>query len=217
MDQKERIIAQAMQMFISEGIKSVRMDDIAQQLGVSKRTLYELFGDKESLLYLSMEHFFECKRLERVHMSAGSKNVLEAIFMVLGCVLDDSELIHRLLGNLRKFYPGVHERLLREGSVKSRRDMQEMLEQGIRDGLFVATINIDLAISVLYYTASAVTDRKDMLLPDGISEREAFGQIVSTFFRGISTPEGLCLIDDYCKRYGSVCSEKKPGSATGKR
>ena len=51
MDQKERIIEQAMHMFVSQGIKSVRMDDIAQQLGVSKRTLYELFGDKEGLLY----------------------------------------------------------------------------------------------------------------------------------------------------------------------
>ena len=54
MDQKERIIEQAMHMFVSQGIKSVRMDDIAQQLGVSKRTLYELFGDKEGLLYLAM-------------------------------------------------------------------------------------------------------------------------------------------------------------------
>lgn len=45
--QKGRIIDQAMQMFVSQGIKSVRMDDIAQQLGVSKRTLYEMFGDKE--------------------------------------------------------------------------------------------------------------------------------------------------------------------------
>lgn len=48
--QKERIIDQAMHMFVSQGIKSVRMDDIAQQLGVSKRTLYEMFGDKEGLL-----------------------------------------------------------------------------------------------------------------------------------------------------------------------
>ena len=54
MDQKERIIEQAMHMFVSQGIKSVRMDDIAQQLGVSKRTLYELFGDKEGLLYLAI-------------------------------------------------------------------------------------------------------------------------------------------------------------------
>ncbi|WP_303669866.1 TetR/AcrR family transcriptional regulator, partial [uncultured Alistipes sp.] len=43
---KERIIDQAMQMFVAQGIKAVRMDDIARQLGVSKRTLYEEFGDK---------------------------------------------------------------------------------------------------------------------------------------------------------------------------
>lgn len=57
--QKGRIIDQAMQMFVSQGIKSVRMDDIAQQLGVSKRTLYEMFGDKEGLLYLAMERYSE--------------------------------------------------------------------------------------------------------------------------------------------------------------
>ena len=203
MTQKERIVAQAMQMFVSQGIKSVRMDDIAQQLGVSKRTLYELFGDKESLLYLAMEHFFECKRLERMQASSGAANVLEAMFRVLGCIMDDAEVIHRLLGNLRKFYPGVYERLLHEGSVKSRRDLRDMLEQGIADGLFVETINVDLAISVLYYTSSAITDRKDLLLPEGMSEREAFVQIVSNFFRGISTPEGARLVNEYRNRLDS--------------
>ena len=83
-----------------------------------------------------------------------------------------------------------------------------MLERGISDGLFVATINIDLAISVLYYTASAITDRKDLLLPAGMSEREAFVQIVSNFFRGISTPEGARLVDDYRKRYDPAGSRR---------
>ena len=75
------------------------------------------------------------------------------------------------------------------------------------------TINIDLAITVLYYTVSAVTDRKDMYLrsavtdrkdmylPEGMSERQAFVQIVSTFFRGISTAEGMRLIDECLERY----------------
>ena len=62
MTQKERIIAQAMQMFVSQGIKSVRMDEIAQQLGVSRRTRYEFFGGRASPPYLAMEYCFECKR-----------------------------------------------------------------------------------------------------------------------------------------------------------
>lgn len=48
---KEKIVAQAMQIFLKQGIKAVRMDDIAQMMGISKRTLYELFGDKETLLF----------------------------------------------------------------------------------------------------------------------------------------------------------------------
>ena len=181
MDQKERIIEQAMHMFVSQGIKSVRMDDIAQQLGVSKRTLYELFGDKEGLLYLAMDRYFEKKRIERAAVCAHARNVLEAMFMVLGGVMDNAEVIQRLLNNLRKFYPAVHDKMTREGTAKSRRDLQEMLEKGIADGLFVDTINLDLAA--------------------GMTEREAFVQIISNFFRGISTTKGLLLVDDYLKRY----------------
>ena len=81
--QKERIIDQAMQMFATQGIKSVRMDDIAQHLGVSKRTLYELFGDKEGLLYLAMERYFQRDRQRWTELTANARNVLEAMFMVL--------------------------------------------------------------------------------------------------------------------------------------
>ena len=189
--QKERIIDQAMQMFVSQGIKSVRMDDIAQQLGVSKRTLYEMFGDKEGLLYLAMERYSERNRQRWNELTADARNVLEAMFMVLGEVMD----------NLRKFYPAVHDKLMREGMVKNRTSLRSMLEQGIEAGLFVNNFNIDLSISVLYYTASAIVTRRELMLPDGMSEREAFVQIISNFFRGISTAKGLQLIDDNLKRY----------------
>ena len=153
------------------------------------------------MLYLAMERFFECKRIERAAACAGARNVLEAMFMVLGCVADESETIQRLLGNLRKFYPAVHARLMREGTAQSRLDLLRMLETGIADGLFTGSFNLDLAIAVLYYTASAITKRKDIPLPEGMTEREAFVQIISNFFRGISTAKGLELIDDYLKRY----------------
>lgn len=209
MDQKERIIEQAMQMFVIQGIKSVRMDDIAQQLGVSKRTLYELFGDKEGLLYLAMDRYFEKTRLERSASCADARNVLEAMFMVLGGVMDNAEVIQRLMNNLRKFYPAVYQKMASEGAAKSRRDLKEMLELGIADGLFVETFNLELAISLLYYTASAITVRKDLMLPEGMPEREAFVQIVSNFFRGISTAKGLQLVDDYVKRYEPAKTENK--------
>ena len=47
MTQRELIVEQAAKMFVNQGVKAVRMDDIAHELSISKRTLYELFGDKE--------------------------------------------------------------------------------------------------------------------------------------------------------------------------
>lgn len=201
MTQKERIIEQAMQMFVAQGIKSVRMDDIAQQLGVSKRTLYEQFGDKEGLLYLAMVCYFEHNRRRWASLSAGARNVLEQMFIVLSDVMDHSDVTGRMMDNLKKFYPGVYAKLMREGTQKNREELRSMLEQGIAEGLFVDNFHIDLAITVLYYTASALVSRKDLILPEGISENEAFVQIISNFFRGISTARGLELIDDYLRRY----------------
>lgn len=201
MTQKERIIEQTMRMFVTQGIKSVRMDDIAQQLGISKRTLYELFDDKENLLYLAMLCYFEQNRRRWNTLGSDAPNVLVRLFMVLSDVMEQSETTTRIMENLRKFYPSVYAKLMGEGSEKNRQDLRRMLEQGIADGFFIGHIDIELAITVLYYTASAITLRKDMLLPEGISERSAFVQIVSTFFRGISTAEGLKIIDDFLKRY----------------
>lgn len=201
MTQRERIIEQAMRMFVTQGIKSVRMDDIAQQLGVSKRTLYELFGDKEGLLYLAMTCYFEQNRERWTALCSDARNVLESMFMVLGSVMDHADTTGRLMDNLRKFYPAVHDKLTREGTEKNRLEFRRMLTQGIAEGLFIDRINIDLGINVLYYTASALVTRKDLVLPEGISEREAFVQIISNFFRGISTAKGLQLVDDYLERY----------------
>ena len=191
MTPKDCIVERTMRMFVSHGIRAVRMDDVAQQLGVSKRSLYELFGDKEGLLYQAMVRYFDDSRRRWAELSAGAGNVLEQLFMVLGDVMD----------RLKRLYPAVHDKLMREGSVRNREELRAMLRQGIADGLFIGSIDIDLAISVLYYTASALVSRRDLLLPEGISERKAFVQIVSTFFRGISTAEGLRLVDAYRARY----------------
>ena len=55
---KDRIVAESTNLFVRNGVKSVRMDDIASRLGVSKRTIYELFGDRESLIVECVRHFY---------------------------------------------------------------------------------------------------------------------------------------------------------------
>ena len=145
--QKERIIDQAMHMFVSQGIKSVRMDDIAQQLGVSKRTLYEMFGDKEGLLYLAMERYSERNRQRWNELTADAHDVLEAMFMVLGEVMDNAEVSRRMMDNLKKFYPAVHDKLMREGMVKNRTSLraQDFSGSGLAKPLTVTEYGVTFA------------------------------------------------------------------------
>lgn len=129
-----------------------------------------------------MERYSERNRQRWNELTADARNVLEAMFMVLGEVMDNAEVSRRMMDNLRKFYPAVHDKLMREGMVKNRTSLRSMLEQGVGDGLFVNNFNIDLSISVLYYTASAIVTRRELMLPDGMSEREAFRADHQQFF-----------------------------------
>lgn len=197
MIQKDRIVYESMKLFVEQGIKSVRMDDIAAKLGVSKRTLYELFGDKEGLLWLAMNCYFDKRAERQAELAAGADNMLEAIFIILNDVMNESETVSRLMANLRKFYPAIFSRLFRERDERNRKGLHEYLEKGVADGFFIKGINIELAMSLLYHTAAALIFLRELTPPRGMTEREAFLQIMATFFRGIATPRGVAMIDEY--------------------
>ena len=86
-----------------------------------------------------MERYFQRDRQRWTELTANARNVLEAMFMVLAQVMDKAEVSSRMMDNLKKFYPAVHDKLTREGMEKNRRSLRGMLDQGIVDGLFVET------------------------------------------------------------------------------
>jgi AcrR family transcriptional regulator len=205
MSAKERILREAADMFLEEGIKSVRMDDIAMRLGVSKRTLYEMFTDKSDLLEQSLGSYFERKRDEMEARTAGAANVIEEIFLILDAMKSD-ERRGVLIGNLKKFYPEIHRRIEEEAHRFSDREFNRLLDRGIQQGLLMPDLNKDLAMVTLTYTMMALFDQKHRLLKhDGISLQMAFEYVVVNFFRGLATHKGIEVIDEIVDNY-----RKKP-------
>lgn len=209
--QREHIIDNAMQMFVRQGIKAVRMDDIAQELGVSKRTLYEMFGDKEELLYLCLKRHMTIVNEAVAEKARTAGNLLESILIGFFEITQYSETNTRIAGNLRKFYPEVHERLHRELGTSGTERFKNAIKRGVEEGLLDAKANIDLAITMLYYMAAGIVARKDVIMPEGLSVREAFLSVVILFFRGISTSEGLNIIDEFTSsdRYQSYIEARE--------
>ena len=197
MMQREHIIAKASEMFVLHGIKSVRMDDIAQTLGVSKRTLYEMFGDKEELLYLCMSNFLEKQRVNVNELAKSAASILESILHGFLNMMQYSDVNNRIMNNLQKFYPSVFQRIHKECGEAGRTNFRDAIRKCVDEGYLVGRFDMDLAITVLYYTAMGVVARRDFPYPEGVSPQKAFRHIVICFFRGVATAKGLEVVDKF--------------------
>ena len=188
-------------MFLEEGIKSVRMDDIAMRLGVSKRTLYEMFSDKSDLLERSLGYYFERKRDEMEARTKNAANVFEEIFLILDAMKSD-ERRGVLIGNLKKFYPEIHRRIEEDAHKFSDREFDRLLDRGIQQGLLLPDMNKELAMVTLTYTMTALFDRKYRLKRhDGVSLQMTFEYVIVNFFRGLATHQGIEIIDNVVDIY----------------
>ena len=198
MVQRETIIEQAAKMFAEQGIKSIRMDDIARSLGVSKRTLYEMVEDKEELLYLSIR-YMQSRRMAKVEQKLRENTEsLAQLFDSFALMTENRELHRRISNNLRKFYPATFERLRKEAEAESGKILFSLIQHYIDCGLIVPTVDIRLSVTILYYTTTTiVTSADNMTLPDGVTVNDALAYTIINFFRGIATIKGVQQIDDY--------------------
>ena len=198
MVQRETIIEQAAKMFAEQGIKSIRMDDIARSLGVSKRTLYEMVEDKEELLYLSIR-YMQSRRMAKVEQKLRENTEsLAQLFDSFAMMTENREVHRRISNNLRKFYPATFERLRKEAEAESGKILFSLIQHYIDCGLIVPTVDIRLSVTILYYTTTTiVTSADNMTLPDGVTVNDALAYTIINFFRGIATIKGVQQIDNY--------------------
>lgn len=206
MTQKEIIVREAAKMFIAEGVKSVRMDDIAHELSVSKRTLYELFGDKEQLIYEAICHFVEEAHTRRITILKDVDNELEAMLVSLRDMIVRAPEVARVRRNLERFYPKVNMRLEENGMMRSKSELREWLAASIERGYLTPTANSDLVVDVLHNCVQGmlVVEYGDVVRSENVVSRVACSVII--FIRGLCTPVGLEVVDRCFSTYFSnIC------------
>lgn len=201
MTQKEQIMDQVMAMFIAQGIKSVRMDDIARQLSISKRTLYEMFGDKEELLYQCIVRHAKSTEQERAKRFKQADNYLEVMLICLREMADKATVANRIRENLRKFYPKVAEKLSNEFESRSIEQLRQWIELCIDQGLFMPKTDIDISLAILYNTANGVISNRNVWLPEGVAPTQVLISAMIIYIRGMSTVRGVEIINDFCNRH----------------
>ncbi len=195
-DYDARIVSGAAELFRTYGIRAVTMDAIATHLGMSKRTIYERFRDKDELLFAVMSEMIRKQKEMLEKILSSSSNVMEAIFTMLRISREHTAAMNPLIGSdLRKYHDAVLRRIKATCDNPDYEGARKMLRSGIEQGVFRAEIDIEI-ISRAVSGFGGMTGDTNLFPPEQFSQRDVIRNIVINFLRGISTTRGISLIDE---------------------
>ena len=181
-----------MKLFAERGIRAVKMDDIAQHLGISKRTLYEIYDDKETLLFAGMRAYREQHnaRLKKVHDEGGT--VMGVILKLYEISLEVSSNVNpQFYADIEK-YPKLLEALHQERQDK-RQFFTEFMKRGVDEGYFLKDINYDL-IGHLFEALEEYMMKTHLY--EAYSFKEIYVNMLLVSLRGFCTVKGIKVLDD---------------------
>ena len=189
---KSRIIDYAMGEFYKRGVRAVKMDEISQGLHVSKRTVYEIFGDKEELLLAGLK----IKSLEmREKLETYSCNVAHNVVDIIGYFYKLQMEVNSMVGVA--FYEEIHRmpRVIEFFNQEHERefaDRVKFLKAGVEEGLFRQDIDYSLTMELLSASMSEI-------MRNQIYKKYSMQQIFDNFFlviiRGFCTERGVALLN----------------------
>ena len=200
MDTRERIIEEASLMFRTYGIRAVTMDMLAGEMGISKRTIYEIFSDKDELLNGVLETMKEKQHKLVAEILKGSENVIEAIFRILDVMTEHfSNMSPAFKLDMKKYHSDIVMKLKETGELPYYSDNTDILLRGIKEGLFRRDIDISIANKCLLEVVR-ISDDKDLFPSENFSSKEVIRDFFINYIRGISTQKGLDLINYFEKK-----------------
>lgn len=191
---KEKILTSSMHEFLIHGVKSVRMDDIANSLGISKRTLYEIYSNKEELLLEGVR--LKEEEYDR-HMTAYS---LDSSHTVIDIII---EFYKRQVGYLSSASPMFFTDLHKYAQVMAYLDRLhavrrsyalDFFTRGVREGYFRA--DVDYNIMLRLGSAAMETVMKEQMYNE-YDLKHIFHNVILLNIRGLCTTEGIKLLDHF--------------------
>ena len=195
MDIKERIIESASELFKTYGIRSVTMDSLANQLGMSKRTIYEVFSDKDELLMAVLTMMAQQQKDLVKRVLDDSENSIVAIFRMLEINRDNFQYMSPAFqADLKKYHHDVLIKNADKIEMPDYRNHYQVIEKGIKEGLFRKEISADLVNRCLYNLGRSIMDN-DLYPYEEFSRHDVIRNIFINYVRGIATPKGLDLIN----------------------
>jgi AcrR family transcriptional regulator len=197
MSQTERIISGGEELFFKAGIKSVTMDDIAKHLGMSKKTIYQFFKDKNELVMALMKRKLQEDEDQMCAIISQSGNVIEEMINMMKC---SEEIFSRInpivIHDVQKYHPDAWKQFQNFKADVLIRTLEELLTKGIKQGYIRP--NIDVRIIARMRVTQVEMGFNTSIFP--VAEFNTWKvqqQFLEHFNYGICTLKGYKLLNEY--------------------
>jgi AcrR family transcriptional regulator len=197
MSQIDRIIQGGEELFLTAGIKSVTMDDIARHLGMSKKTIYQFFKDKNELVIALVKRKLQEDEDQMCALIKNSDNVIEEMINMMKC---SEEIFSRInpivIHDMQKYHPDAWKHFQNFKAEVIVHTLEELLSKGIQQGY----IRPDIDVKIM---ARMRVNQVEMGFNTGIFPIAEFStwkvqyQLLEHFNFGICTLKGYKLLNEY--------------------
>jgi hypothetical protein len=190
----QRIIETAEKLYFDRGIKSVSMDDVCQQLGISKKTVYQVFKDKESLVSEVIFNHFEQIESEISRIEEQESHPIKQLLLTAECAIEQLSKVNPIMNqDLKKYHPCIYQEMLTNRGSFIENHLLKNIQLGRELGCYRLNFNaegISQAFSVLLYaTTDAISRGESKFQPKIIDD------IIVYHLRGITNEQGTYFLE----------------------
>lgn len=190
-----KILERCVRLFMRYGVKSVTMDDVARELGISKKTLYLYFSNKNDLVNKVTEFHFVQENQAMCALSGQSKNAIDEMLNMSRWISTQMTGINPvLIYDLRKHHPEASQLFVSHRNTEIYQSIYNNIKRGIAEGLYREDLHVEI-ITRSYIGRMEVVIDPEIFPPGSFSFQEIHREFILYHLRGVASKKGLQYLE----------------------
>jgi len=197
---KDEILQATLKQFLKYGIRDMSIQKLIAPLGISTKTVYKYFKNKEELLEEAL-HLYYMQQYELMENLSEGQSAVPLFFDIWYKGIETECKINKIFfQDLQYYYPEVEKKIETTISKKIWKKFRQIIQQGIKEGCFREDLDPEVlleSLSVLYTTSARTAQFK----PFRLSISMLYINTIAVYIRGLCTPKGVAILDEHIKTF----------------
>ncbi len=182
-------------IFMRYGIKSVTMDDLCREMGISKKTLYQFVSDKNDLVKKAMSHEICTDQLEMNSILENNLGAIDELIAITKLVGEKLKNLHpSILYDMQKYYPEAWDLMSKHRNGYIVQTIKNNILKGQQEGIYRTDLNEHI-IALLFASKIELFADNSVYAHLGLTPAQMYAENLIYHIRGIANPEGIKILE----------------------